>query len=68
MRALLILSLLLPAFQEEKIEKGTTLCRALRPAADPALQALLKPYEFSERDFAWQLRETGERESTRSTG
>jgi dienelactone hydrolase len=57
MRALLILSLLLPA-QEEKVEKGTTPCRTLRPAADPGLQALLKPYEVADRDFAWQLRET----------
>ena len=57
--ALLLLALLPPVFaQDEKTEKGTSPCRALRPASDPALQALLKPYEFTDRDFAWQLRET----------
>jgi len=60
---LLALTLLAPVFpQEEKTEKGTTACRALRPAADPALQELLKAYEFADRDFAWQLRETRQSE------
>ena len=57
--ALAVLALLAPVLaQDEHVEKGSTPCRALRPAADPALQALLKPYEFSDRDFAWTLRET----------
>jgi len=57
--ALLVLVLLAPVLaQDEGIQKGSTTCRALRPAADPQLQALLKPYEFAERDFAWTLRET----------
>jgi dienelactone hydrolase len=43
--------------QDEKTEKGSSPCRALRPSADPALQELLKAYEFSDREFAWQLRE-----------
>jgi len=61
--ALLVLALLAPVLaQDEKIERGTSLCRALRPAADPALQALLKPYEFADRDFPWQLRETRQSE------
>ena len=59
MRTLLVLSLLFPLLsQDEKTEKGTAPCRALRPAADPALRDLLKLYEFADRDFPWQLRET----------
>jgi dienelactone hydrolase len=53
-----VLLLILPVLgQDEKTEKGTAPCRALRPAADPALQDLLKSYEFSDREFSWQLRE-----------
>ncbi len=44
--------------QDEKLEKGTTPCRLLRPSADPALQAILKAYDFTEREFPWQLKET----------
>lgn len=54
----LFLALPLAAFpQDEKIEKGTTPCRALRPSPDPALQAMLQTYEIADRDFTWQLRE-----------
>jgi dienelactone hydrolase len=57
--AFLVLALLLPApAQDEKTEKGTTPCRALRPAADPELQKLLDAYDFTDRQFDWQLRET----------
>ncbi|HVE40541.1 MAG TPA: alpha/beta hydrolase family protein [Planctomycetota bacterium] len=57
--ALLVLALLAPVLaQDEGVQKGSTTCRALRPAADPALQALLKAYEFTEPNFAWTLRET----------
>jgi len=62
-RTLLVLSLLFPLLsQDEKTEKGTAPCRALRPAADPALRDLLKLYEFADRDFPWQLRETRQNE------
>jgi dienelactone hydrolase len=59
MRSLwLALLLLSPGVaQEEKIEKGTSPCRSLRPAADPALQAILKAYDFTDREFSWQLKE-----------
>jgi dienelactone hydrolase len=61
--ALVVLALLAPVLaQDDKVEKGTTPCRALRPAADPALQTLLKPYEFADQDFAWTLRETRQSE------
>ena len=53
--ALLLLSPVVA--QDEKIEKGTTPCRPLRPAADPALQAILKAYDFTEPEFSWQLKE-----------
>ncbi len=57
--AALLLALLAPVLaQEEPVEKGTTPCRTLRPAADPALQTLLKSYEFTDPAFAWTLRET----------
>jgi len=57
--ALLVLTFLLPVVaQDEKIERGRTPCRALRPAGDPALQKLLAPYTFAEPEFEWQLRET----------
>jgi dienelactone hydrolase len=61
--ALIVLLAFLPVLgQDEKIEKGTTPCRPLRPSADPALQTLLRGYEVSDRDFEWQLRETREGE------
>jgi dienelactone hydrolase len=64
-RALLLFSLLaLPSFgdaqdkPDDKITKGTAPCRTLRPSADPALQELLKAYEFKDAGFPWILRET----------
>ncbi len=61
----LLLGLLLLG-QEEKIERGTAPCRALRPSRDPELQKLLSSYESGAREFAWQLRELkdGERVGT----
>jgi dienelactone hydrolase len=58
------LVLLSPAHgrQEEKVQKGTALCRALRASKDPALQALLAKYEFKEKEFAWQLKEVRQTE------
>lgn len=57
--ALLVLALVGPLLpQDDKMEKGTTPCRPLRPAADPALQAILKSYDFTEPEFPWQLKET----------
>jgi dienelactone hydrolase len=57
-RTLLLLLAFLAPFQDEKIEKGTTPCRPLRPASDPALQKILKAYEFTEAEFSWTLKET----------
>lgn len=54
--ATLLLALLLP--QEDKIEKGTTPCGALKPAAHADLQNLLEPFQFTEKEFSWELRET----------
>jgi dienelactone hydrolase len=48
--------------QDEKIQKGTSPCRSLRPSRDPAIQALLERYEFKDREFAWQLREVRQTE------
>jgi dienelactone hydrolase len=53
--AALLLALLFA--QSEKVESGSSPCRALRPAADPALQEFLKPYEFADKEFAWKLQE-----------
>jgi len=53
----MLLALLLPS-QDEKIQTGTAPCRSLRPSADPALQTLLRAYEFTDREFTWTLRET----------
>ncbi len=58
MRAFIVLLALLLPLQDEKVQKGTTLCRSLRPSADPAVQALLGQYEFADAQFAWTLRET----------
>jgi dienelactone hydrolase len=60
MRALcLALVLVTPLLgQEEKLEKGIAPCRPLRPSADPALQAILKAYDFTDREFPWTLKET----------
>lgn len=58
MRTLILVLAFLPAFQEEKLEKGTTPCRPLRPSADPELQRILKAYDFTEPEFAWTLKET----------
>ncbi|MBV8880359.1 MAG: alpha/beta hydrolase family protein [Planctomycetaceae bacterium] len=58
MRTLLLVLALLVPVQDEKVLKGTSPCRPLRPAADPALQALLKPYEFVDAEFSWTLKET----------
>jgi dienelactone hydrolase len=46
------------AEQDEKVEKGKAPCRRLRPSTDPGLQKLLAAYDFTEREFEWQLRET----------
>ncbi len=43
--------------QDEKIQKGTTPCRSLRPPSDPSLLDRLAAYEVSDREFSWQLRE-----------
>lgn len=57
--------LLLPLWgQEEKTQKGITLCRSLRPSSDPALQQILRSYEPAEREFPWQLRELRQGEKT----
>ena len=55
----LALLLFVPArgTQDEKIQKGSSPCRALRPSSDPALQALLSKYEVKEKEFSWQLKE-----------
>jgi dienelactone hydrolase len=57
-RTLLVLLALLAPVQDERIQKGTTPSRHLRPTSDPALQALLGQYEFTEAEFPWTLRET----------
>ncbi len=53
---LALLPFLLP-LQEEKVEKGRSPCRLLRPSSDPDLRELLAKYEFKEPDFSWELRE-----------
>jgi len=57
-RSLLLLLALFVPLQDEKITRGTTPNRPLRPSADPALQALLKNFEYPDSEFAWTLRET----------
>ena len=57
MRSLLLVLVLLACPQDEKITKGTTPNRPLRPSTDPALQALLKNFEYPDSEFPWTLRE-----------
>ena len=57
MRTLLVLLALLVPLQDGKIQKGTAHDRGLRPSSDPAVQALLKDYEFTDLEFPWTLRE-----------
>jgi len=56
-RSLLLVLVLLACPQDEKITKGTTPNRPLRPSTDPALQALLKNFEYPDSEFPWTLRE-----------
>jgi dienelactone hydrolase len=42
--------------QEGRVERGRAPGRPLRPASDPALQALLSRYEIAEKDFPWELK------------
>ncbi len=57
---LLLCALLLAGPQDVplKRETGTSPCRALRIGADPALAPLLARYQFAEKEFTWELRET----------
>jgi dienelactone hydrolase len=58
-KAVSLLALLLVAApaRQEKTEKGSSPCRALRPSPEPALQELLARYEVRDREFPWELKE-----------